>query len=71
MTDSIKILHIDNQYEGFYMIIKEGVTIRSSLCLKEIIKLLKKEEFDLILSEPQNMAILNTANQDSQDQELH
>lgn len=71
MTDSIKILHIDHQYKGFYMIIKEGVTIRSSLCLGEIIKLLKKEELDLILSEPQNMAILNTASRNTQDQELH
>ncbi len=61
MADSIKILHIDNQYEGFYMIIKERATIRSCLSLKEIISLLKKEEFDLILFEPQNMAILNIA----------
>ncbi len=63
MGKSIKILHIDGQYEGFYMIIQEGITIRSQVNLKEIVKLLKTEEFDLILSEPQNMAILKTTDQ--------
>ena len=63
MGKSIKILHIDGQYEGFYMIIQEGITIRSQVNLKEIVKLLKTEEFDLILSEPHNKAILNTADQ--------
>jgi hypothetical protein len=61
MGKSIKILHIDGHYEGLYMIIQEGITIRSQVQLKEIITLLKTEEFDLILSEPQNMAILKTA----------
>ena len=63
MGKSIKILHIDGQYEGFYMIIQEGITIRSQVNLKEIVKLLKTEEFDLILSEPHNKAILNPAGQ--------
>ncbi len=63
MSKSIKILHIDGRYQGFYMIIQEGITIRSEVYLKEIVKLLKTEEFDLILSEPQNMAILKTADQ--------
>jgi hypothetical protein len=63
MDKSIKILHIDGHYEGFYMIIQEGITIRSVVHLKEIVTLLKTEKIDLILSEPQNMAILKTADQ--------
>jgi hypothetical protein len=71
MGKSIKILHIDNRFEGFYMIIREGITIRSAVDLKETLKLLKMEEFDLILSEPHNMAILKTADQEgSQDLEF-
>ena len=61
MEKSIKILHIDDLYRGFYMIIQEGTTIRSEVPLKEIINLLKTVEFDLILSEPHNMAILRKA----------
>jgi hypothetical protein len=61
MGRSIKILHIDDRYEGFYMIIQKGIPIRSQIHLKEIVTLLKTEEFDLILSEPHNMAILKTA----------
>jgi hypothetical protein len=61
MDKSIKILHIDGHYEGFYMIIQKGITIRSEVHLKEIVKLLKTEELDLILFEPHNMAILKTA----------
>jgi hypothetical protein len=58
MSKTIKILHIDGQYESFYVIIQEGIIIRSQVHLKEIVNLLKTEEFDLILSEPQNIAIL-------------
>ena len=63
MSKPIRILHIDGHYQGFYMIIQEGITIRSEIHLKAIVTLLKTEEFDLILSEPQNLFILDSPHQ--------
>jgi hypothetical protein len=53
-----KILHIDNQYQVFYILIKEGSLITSTVPLECAVSMLKKDYFDLILSEPQQMAIL-------------
>ena len=54
----IRILHIDPDYEVTYFVYRPGSTIRSSVPLETAITLLKKEDFDLILSEPHHKAIL-------------
>jgi hypothetical protein len=56
-----RILHIDPSYEVVYFILGERTTIKSTVSLKAAIRLLQNnEEFDLIISEPQEMAILNS-----------
>ena len=59
MNTPIKILHIDPDFRVIYFIKHPGSIIRSLVPLEQAIQLLKSEEFDLILSEPHNMAILN------------
>jgi hypothetical protein len=51
-------MHINSQYEALYVIIHDGTLIKSTVPLKTAISMLKNEKFDLILAEPQNMAIL-------------
>jgi hypothetical protein len=58
MERQIKILHVSPEYEVMYFIIINGVTIKSLIPIEQAIDLAKKEQFDLILSEPQNLAIL-------------
>lgn len=58
MKKPIKILHIDPNWKVIYFHKEEGLTIKSTLPLKTAIFMLKNIKFDLILSEPQNMAIL-------------
>jgi len=58
MSRLIKILHIDPDYQITYLIFRHRSTIRTSVPLETAIKLLKKEDFDLIVSEPHNKAIL-------------
>ncbi len=60
MNTSIKILHIDPNFKITYFIKHPGGIIRSLVPLERGIKLLKTEEFDLILSEPHNKAILKS-----------
>jgi hypothetical protein len=52
-------MHIDPDFKVTYLIYRNGSSIHSTVPLKEAIDLLKKWIFDLILSEPQNKAILN------------
>ena len=59
MNKPIKILHIDLDYKVTYLINRPGSLIRSLISLKDVIKFLKTEKFDLILSEPHNKAVLN------------
>ncbi len=59
MNPPIKILHIDQDYRVIYFIKYPGSIIRSPISLQQALDLLKTEEFDLILSEPHNKAILN------------
>ncbi len=61
MRNPVKILHIDSNYQAHYFIIQAGSSIHSDVSLGTAITLLKSVEFDLILSEPQNKAILKTA----------
>lgn len=58
MKRSIKIMHINSHYEVIYVIINDGTLIKSTVPLKTALSMLKNEKFDLILAEPQNMAIL-------------
>jgi hypothetical protein len=56
----IKILLIENDLNGRYWIIKERATITSTVSLEESLRLLKQERFDLIVSEPHHLFILNS-----------
>jgi hypothetical protein len=64
MNQSIKILHIDPQYQATFFDYRPGSSIKSALTLQETINLLKTVDFDLILSEPHNRAILNPSQPD-------
>jgi hypothetical protein len=58
MRNPVKILHIDSNYQVHYLIFQESSSIRSTVSLEVAIALLKSIEFDLILSEPHNKAII-------------
>jgi CheY-like chemotaxis protein len=58
MNKPIKILHIDHDFKVTYFIKHPGSIIRSLIPLEQAMKLLKTEEFDLILSEPHHKAIM-------------
>jgi hypothetical protein len=62
MSRLIKILHIDPDYQITYLIYRHPSHIRTSVSLETAIALLKKEDFDLIVSEPHNKAILKKEN---------
>jgi hypothetical protein len=52
------ILYIDKQYQVTYWIIQNRVKIFSQITIPQAIQLLKSLEFDLIVSDPQHIAIL-------------
>ncbi|MBA4393916.1 MAG: hypothetical protein C0407_10220 [Desulfobacca sp.] len=54
----VKILHINQDYQVFYCLIRNGAKIISEISLSKAIEFLNTSEFDLVLSEPQNLAIL-------------
>lgn len=58
MKKPIKIMHIDGNWKIVYIIIRAGGLIKSAVPLKSAIALLKKEKFDLIISEPHQKAVL-------------
>ena len=58
MSRLTKILHIDPDYRITYFIFRSRLNIRSTVPLQTAIELLKTENFDLIVSEPHNKAIL-------------
>ncbi len=58
MEEPIKIVHIDNDYKVIYILIREGTLIKSTVSLEAALTMLKNDRFDLILSEPHNIAIL-------------
>ena len=58
MEKTIKILHVDMNWDVVYILIRDGVLLKSTVPLKTAVDLLKKVKFDLILSEPQNKAVL-------------
>jgi hypothetical protein len=54
----IKILHIDPDYQGHLVTIQNGKLSQLLLPLNQTLALVKKVRFDLILSEPQNLAFM-------------
>lgn len=58
MSRKIKILHIDPNYQGHVITIQQGALVQDSLTLGKTLEAVKQQHFDLILSEPQNLAIL-------------
>lgn len=58
MKTLIKILYINVDYQVIYIIIFDGIRIKTPLPLKIALSMLEDEKFDLIFFEPQNMAVL-------------
>jgi hypothetical protein len=58
MKKIVKILHIDPNWKITYLVIKKGILMKSYLSLEATLSMVKKDLFDLILCEPQKMAIL-------------
>ena len=54
----VKILHIDRDWKVTYFIIRKGILMKSYISLEATLSMVKKDFFDLILSEPQKLAIL-------------
>ena len=59
MKKLIKILHVDASWKVLYILIRGGALVKTAVSIKTALTLLKKQKFDLILSEPQNIAILD------------
>jgi hypothetical protein len=64
MSQLITILYIDRDYEVFYWIIRDGAKIISKIALSQALELLKTTKIDLVLSEPQNLAILEASSEE-------
>jgi hypothetical protein len=56
----IKILHIDRDFRGYYWIKQKSGLIRSVVPLPGIVRLLKSQHFDLIISEPHSLYLLDS-----------
>ena len=59
MKNWIKILHVDPDWKVIYILIRGGTLVRTAVSVEMALKLLAKLKFDLIVSEPQNIAILD------------
>jgi hypothetical protein len=59
MSKPIRILLIDPDYQVSYFILGNGRFIHSSVPQKTAIDMLKREKFDLIISEPHHRALLS------------
>jgi hypothetical protein len=60
MNKLIKILHIDPTWKVIYILIRGGALVKTAVSLNTALMLMNKHKFDLILSEPQNIAILGS-----------
>lgn len=63
MKNPVKIMHIDADYQVHYIIVQNGSLIHSTIPLQTAVKFLKTMEFDLIISEPQNKALIQKENE--------
>jgi hypothetical protein len=59
MRTPVRIMHIDADYQVHCLLIQEGIFIQSKVSLEEALAFLKSAEFDLIVSEPHNKAIID------------
>ena len=59
MDKLTKILHIDSKWQVIYILIRNGALVKTLVPLETAILLLNNQEFDLIVSEPQNLALLD------------
>jgi hypothetical protein len=55
-----RILYIDPSWKVMYILIRGGVMIKSMISLETTLSLLKKQNFDLLLTDPLNMTILSS-----------
>ncbi|HMK64202.1 MAG TPA: hypothetical protein VK564_00310 [Thermodesulfobacteriota bacterium] len=53
----LKILQIDEDYRISYILIFDGIRIKSPLALEKALSMLGKQTFDIILSIPQNLVV--------------
>jgi hypothetical protein len=58
MKKLIKILHVDPNWKVIYILIRGGALVKTAVSMEIALKLLAKLKFDLIISEPQNIAIM-------------
>ena len=58
MRTPSKILHINADYQVVYIILFDGVRIKTPLPMEIALSMLENEKFDLIFFEPKNMAVL-------------
>ncbi|MFH0788616.1 MAG: hypothetical protein V2B13_13520 [Pseudomonadota bacterium] len=68
MKNPVKIMHIDADYQVHYIIVQNGSLIHSTIPLQTAVKFLKTMEFDLIISEPQNKALMKKNEKNSTHQ---
>jgi hypothetical protein len=59
MKKLIKILHVDPNWKVIYILIRGGALVKTAVSMEMALKLLAKLKFDLIISEPQNIAIMD------------
>jgi hypothetical protein len=59
MKKLIKILHVDPNWKVIYILIRGVALVKTAVSLETALKLLAKQKFDLIFSEPQNIAIMD------------
>ena len=57
MSEGTKIIHIDKDYKVNYLVILDGSIDRKTLSLETATSMLNRETFDLIISEPHNIAL--------------
>jgi hypothetical protein len=53
----LKILHIDEDHQIFYILIFDGVKIKSLLPLEIALSMLENQTFDIIISIPENLMV--------------
>jgi hypothetical protein len=59
MKKLIKILHVDPNWKVIYILIRGGALVKTAVSMDMALTLLAKLKFDLIISEPQNIAIMD------------
>jgi hypothetical protein len=55
-----RILYIDPSWKAMVILIQGGIMIKSMISLKTTLSLLKKNNFDLLFTDPLNMNLLDS-----------